>query len=101
MKRFLAHAAVMNGTACRNAYVEFSSDGVTVKPFEEETHSTVFVPGILYIIKGVMDEEERINIAAQVKSSCCLEDALNVIIALDKCRRRADDTSFNYYIFLR
>ncbi len=101
MKRFLAHAAVMNGTACKNAFVEFSSGKVTVKPFEHETHSTVFIPGIIYIVKGVLDEDERIRIAAQVRSSCCIDDAVTAVMALDALRRRSDDLLFNYYIFLR
>lgn len=98
-KRFLAHAAVYDRCACKNAFVEISGDEVTVSPFERETHSTVFVPGIMYIIKGELSDCERNDLAAQVKASGSVDNALTVLLDYDSVRSIDAWGDAHYYIF--
>lgn len=53
MIRVLAHKILFDGAEHRLSVAEISDDRqqVKVEPFVEETHSTVFVPGTVEIIK--------------------------------------------------
>lgn len=102
IKRFLASVAVYGGSACKNAFVEISGDDVSVTPFERETHSTVFVPGVLYITKGNLKDEDLNVLMSRIKESESVDDALAVLMDFDSSREvDGCDSTVRYYIFSR
>lgn len=49
MARYLAHAVIHDGQVFRHSIVSIDNGILTIRKFEREEHSTIFVPGIIIV----------------------------------------------------